>query len=165
MPLAPVGGASADALLGLGARSGLGLASGAAADHRGCPPLGSCRRPRWRGIAVPPRPFRAALLDSGAGVDTMLSSILLPEAPQQARPAGVLLAAHSLLGEQKRTDFLANPTSKLVPQSSSSRSAFLAAGGAAGGTAAAASPEKETFLAAALASPAGTAGAAAEGSS
>ena len=38
----------------------------------------------------------------------------------------------------------------------------MAAGGAAGGAAAAASPENETFLAAALASPAGTAGAAAE---
>ena len=86
MPLTPVGGASADALLGLGARSGLGLASGAAADHRGCPPLGSCLRPRWRGIAVPPRPFRAALLDSGAGVDTMLRSILLPKPERSQRP-------------------------------------------------------------------------------
>ena len=56
----------------------MGLALGAAADAlvSGHPPLGSCLRPLWRGIAVAPRPFIFARLDSGAGVDTMLSSIV-----------------------------------------------------------------------------------------
>eukprot|EP00964_Phaeocystis_antarctica_P063604 scaffold38181_cov60-Phaeocystis_antarctica.AAC.1 len=84
---AKVGGASA---LGLGVRSGLGLALGAAADAlvSGRPPLGSCLRPLWRGIAVAPRPFIFARLDSGAGVETMLSSIAL----------GVLVPSKELRG-------------------------------------------------------------------